>query len=68
MLKYLIRRLLYAVPILLGINVLTFVLFFMVNSPDDIARMHLGNKHIEQESIDDWKASHGYDYPLFYNE
>lgn len=68
MFQYLMRRLLYSIPILFGINLLTFVLFFMVNTPDDIARMHLGNKHIEQEVIDDWKITHGYDLPLFYND
>lgn len=68
MMKYLLRRLTYSIPILFGINLLTFVLFFMVNTPDDIARMHLGTKHIEQQSIDDWKALHGYDLPLFLNE
>jgi peptide/nickel transport system permease protein len=68
MLRYLIRRLLYALPILLGINVLTFVLFFIVNTPDDIARMHLGSKHVEQEVVEDWKAVHGYNLPLFFNE
>lgn len=67
MLKYLMRRLLYAIPILLGINILTFVLFFMVNSPDDIARMHLGQKHVEQQAVDEWKKVHGYDLPLFFN-
>lgn len=68
MLKYLWRRMLYSIPILFGINLLTFVLFFMVNTPDDIARMHLGNKHIEQSVINEWKATHGYDLPLFMNE
>jgi peptide/nickel transport system permease protein len=58
----------YAIPILFGINVLTFALFFMVNSPDDIARMHLGNKHINQQEIEDWKRAHGYDLPLFFND
>ncbi|WP_298625614.1 ABC transporter permease [uncultured Legionella sp.] len=67
MLMYLLRRVLYAIPILFGINLLTFVLFFMVNTPDDIARMHLGNKHVEQSAVDDWKEAHGYDLPLFYN-
>ncbi len=65
---YLLRRVLYAIPILFGINLLTFVLFFMVNSPDDIARMHLGNKHVDQSVVDDWKEAHGYDLPLFYNQ
>ncbi len=68
MLMYLLRRVLYAIPILFGINLLTFVLFFMVNSPDDIARMHLGNKHVDQSVVDDWKEAHGYDLPLFYNQ
>ena len=49
MMKYLIRRFFYAIPILFGINVLTFILFFMVNTPDDIARMHLGQKHVQQQ-------------------
>lgn len=67
MINYLIRRILYALPILLGINILTFALFFMVNSPDDMARMHLGNKHVDQQAVEDWKSAHGYDLPLFYN-
>lgn len=46
MLRYLIRRLLYAVPILIGVNLITFALFFMVNSPDDMARMQLGVKRV----------------------
>lgn len=67
MIKYLLRRILYALPILLGINLLTFVLFFLVNTPDDIARMQLGNKHINQSEIDEWKMVHGYHWPKFYN-
>ncbi len=67
MIYYLIRRILYAIPILIGINLLTFALFFMVNSPDDMARMQLGQKHISQSAIDSWKQKHGYDLPLFYN-
>ena len=67
MMGYLIRRLLYAVPILLGVNVLTFLLFFVVNTPDDMARMHLGRKHVTEQAISQWKVEHGYDKPLFYN-
>ncbi|MDD3650580.1 ABC transporter permease [Immundisolibacter sp.] len=63
---YLLRRLLYAVPILIGVNLLTFVLFFVVNSPDDMARLHLGNKHVTAEAIAAWKRAHGYDRPLLY--
>jgi peptide/nickel transport system permease protein len=67
MIAYIIRRMLYAVPILIGVNVLTFFLFFVVNSPDDMARLHLGNKYVTQQAIDNWKADHGYDKPLFWN-
>lgn len=68
MLNYLLRRLLYAFPILLGVNVLTFALFFVVNTPDDMARMQLGIKHVTAESIARWKEARGYDKPLFFNE
>ncbi len=67
MLNYVIRRLLYAIPILLGVNLLTFALFFMVNTPDDMARIHLGAKHVTPEAIVRWKSEHGYDRPLFFN-
>jgi peptide/nickel transport system permease protein len=67
MLAYIVRRLLYAIPILIGVNLITFALFFMVNTPDDMARIHLGAKHVAQDAIDGWKREHGYDRPLFYN-
>jgi peptide/nickel transport system permease protein len=66
MFAYIVRRVLYAFPILIGVNALTFALFFMVNTPDDIARMHLGNKHITQSSLDSWKEARGYDKPLLW--
>ncbi len=67
MLAYIFRRLLYAVPILIGVNLLTFALFFVVNTPDDMARMQLGVKHVTPEAIQKWKAERGYDRPLFWN-
>lgn len=67
MIQYLIRRLLYAIPILIGVNLLTFLLFFVVNSPDDMARMQLGQKHVTQEAVEKWKHERGYDLPLFWN-
>jgi peptide/nickel transport system permease protein len=68
MLSYIVRRTLYAIPILIGINLITFALFFLVNSPDDMARMQLGVKRVTPEAIQKWKAERGYDKPLFYNE
>ena len=67
MIAYLIRRLLYAVPILIGVNLLTFALFFVVNTPDDMARMQLGIKRVTPEAIRQWEQQKGYDKPLFYN-
>ncbi len=68
MMSYLLRRIAYAILILVGVNLITFVLFFRVNSPDDMARMSLGGKRITQEAIADWKREKGYDKPLFFNE
>ncbi len=63
--SYLTRRILYAFPILIGVNFITFVLFFVVNSPDDMARVHLGNRYVTENSINNWKSERGYDKPLF---
>lgn len=68
MLRYLIRRIVYGVLILLGVNLLTFVLFFAVNTPDDMARLNLGGKRVTAEAIEAWKTAHGLDKPLFWNE
>lgn len=67
MFAYMIRRVSYAIPILIGVNVLTFYLFFVVNTPDDMARMHLGQKHVTADAVEKWKAAHGYDKPLLIN-
>jgi len=66
-LAYIVRRLLYAIPILIGVNLLTFALFFVVNTPDDMARMQLGVKRVTPEAIEKWKAERGYDRPLLVN-
>ncbi len=67
MLAYIIKRILYAIPILIGVNLITFMLFFMVNTPDDMARAQLGAKQTTPAMIAAWKAEKGYDKPLFYN-
>ena len=67
MMAYIIRRTLYAIPILIGVNLLTFTLFFVINSPDDMARMHLGAKRVTDQAIQQWKVERGYDKPLLYN-
>ncbi|MDH4227990.1 MAG: ABC transporter permease [Deltaproteobacteria bacterium] len=67
MLKYILRRLAYAVPIIIGVNVITALLFFYINTPDDIARRMLGEKNVTPELVDNWKKERGYDLPLFLN-
>jgi peptide/nickel transport system permease protein len=67
MINYIIRRIAYALPILIGVNIITFVLFFVVNTPDDIARMHLGLKRVTPEAIEKWKGERGYDKPVLWN-
>jgi peptide/nickel transport system permease protein len=66
-LAYIVRRTLYAIPILIGVNLLTFWLFFVVNSPEDMARMQLGAKRVTPEAVVKWKEDHGYDKPLMFN-
>lgn len=67
MFAYIVRRLLYAPLILIGVNLLTFALFFVVNTPDDMARMQLGAKRVTPEAIERWKVERGYDKPLLFN-
>ncbi len=67
MANYIVRRALYAVLILIGVNLLTFTLFFAVNSPDNIARLNIGGKRVSTDAIEKWKAERGYDKPLWFN-
>jgi len=66
-LAYIVRRFLYAIPILIGVNLITFGLFFVVNTPEDMARMQLGAKRVTPDAIEKWKAERGYDRPLLWN-
>ena len=67
MIRYLLRRIVYGFLILLGVNLLTFLIFFAVNTPDDMARIAIGGKYVSAEAIADWKHVHGYDKPLIWN-
>ncbi|HRD86520.1 MAG TPA: ABC transporter permease [Rubrivivax sp.] len=66
--RFILRRLGYGLLILVGVNLLTFLLFFTVNTPDDMARLNIGGKRITQEQIDKWKRERGYDRPLYWND
>ena len=67
MINYIIRRIGYGVLILIGVNLFTFMLFFTVNTPDDMARMNIGGKRVTPDAIEKWKVERGYDKPLFWN-
>ncbi len=67
MISYILRRMFYAVPILLGVNLLTFLLFFFVNSPDDVAWQICGPRS-KTEQREAWKREHGYHLPRIWND
>lgn len=67
MIAYAFRKLVYALAVLVGVNLITFALFFAVNTPDDMARLAIGGKYVSTEAIQSWKAARGYDVPLIVN-
>lgn len=62
MIRYIIRRILYAFPILIGVALLTFLLFFQMLKPETMARRQLG-KNPTQAQVNSWLAQRGYDKP-----
>jgi peptide/nickel transport system permease protein len=68
MLNYILRRLGYGFLILIGVNLITFVLFFTVNTPDDMARLNIGGKRVTPDQIEKWKVERGYDKPMLLND
>ncbi|HZT42579.1 MAG TPA: ABC transporter permease [Chthonomonadaceae bacterium] len=64
MLWYIVRRLLYAVPILVGVSLLTFLIFYIAVSPQQLARRNLSAKNPTPQQIHEWLAEHGYDRPM----
>ncbi len=68
MFQYIVRRSMYGLLILLGVNLATFFLFFTVNTPDDMARLNIGGKRVTEAQIEKWKAERGYNKPLYIND
>lgn len=64
MFRYIIRRILYAIPILIGVSLLTFILFYASTSPEQMARRNLSAKTPSKEQIHTWIVKHGYDKPM----
>ncbi len=49
------RRVLYFLPVILLVNLLTFFLFFVLNPPDMMAKKILGDKNVTPAAIEKWK-------------
>ncbi len=59
---YIIRRLIYLVPVVFGVSLITFLLMRVV--PGDVAVVALGTNATE-ESLADFRHAYGLDEPLF---
>lgn len=66
MIRYLAGRLLAAIPTLIGVNALTFALFFVVNPPERMAKRILGERRATPERVQSWLRDRGYDRAMFY--
>lgn len=66
MFAYILRRLLFSIPIVFGVMLITFFLFFVVQSPNAMARRVLGPKATPQ-AVENWLHNRGYDKPLIVN-
>ena len=66
MIHYIIRRFLLAIPTVLGVCLVTFLLFNVFASPEAVARKQLGKNPTETQ-IKAWVTAHGMDKPMFFN-
>jgi peptide/nickel transport system permease protein len=62
-LNFIVRRLLYAIPTLIGVLLVTWTLFFATATPEVIARRNLSARAPTQKQIESWIKDHGYDKP-----
>ncbi len=67
MTAYIIRRVLYTIPLVIGICLVTFLLFEVVFTPRARAMRELG-RYAEEDKIEDLIRARGWDKGLFYNE
>ena len=65
MFAYIVRRLLWCIPIILGVCLITTLLLEAAVAPEDRARKELGGKHVSQDQVDAFMKQEGYDRPLY---
>jgi peptide/nickel transport system permease protein len=63
MLNYVFRRILYAIPTLIGVSLLTFALFYLTTPPEVLARRNISTKNPSPAQIQQWLKDHNYDKP-----
>ena len=63
MFSYLVRRLLYAIPILFGVILITFILDNVMMTPNEKAGRVLGNKAVGK-TREEWIHNRGLDLPM----
>jgi len=62
MFRYVVRRLLYMIPVALGISLLAFVTLYAAGDPVSLIRA--GKPNVTQETIESIKAYYGLDQPI----
>ena len=62
MFRYVVRRLLYMIPVFLGISIISFFVMYAAGDPLNIIR--LGRPTITQETVDALKVYYGLDKPV----
>ncbi|MCP4266359.1 MAG: ABC transporter permease [Candidatus Brocadiaceae bacterium] len=67
MFSFTFRRVVYFIPVIILVNLLTFFLFFILNPPDMMAKKILGDKNVTPAAIEKWKRDHSYHLPRVYN-
>jgi len=62
MFRYIIRRLLYMIPVVLGISIIAFITMYAAGDPISLIRS--GKPNIDQTTLDAMKAYYGLDKPI----
>jgi peptide/nickel transport system permease protein len=60
--KYIVRRLLYMIPLFIGISIISFFIMYAAGDPLTIIRV--GRPNIDQATIDALRAYYGLDQPI----
>ena len=65
MFAYIVRRLAWCIPIILGVCLITTLLLDVAASPEDRARRELGGKNVSPEQVRAYMVKMGYDKPFY---